>query len=236
MVLVCHPHRFVFLKTRKTAGTSVEMVLEPLCRAPGHEVTEKTRAAFTPNGIVGARAVPVSSLHWWEFRQHRWRHHMGASDVRRRIGRRRFDSYRKISCVRDPFDRAVSTFHWINRTAPPPVDFAEVRARFRAFVLADDWPTDEDVTFADGVCVVDFAVRFEHMRADLVRLAEEMELPLDPNSVPHTKDLGRARGGRPVAEYFDVDTIEVVRRRMAWVFDRHGYADTPGDGVREAAE
>ncbi len=55
MALVCYKHRFIFLKTRKTAGTSVEMALEPLCVPPGTEIREHRSMIKTRYGIVAHR-------------------------------------------------------------------------------------------------------------------------------------------------------------------------------------
>lgn len=53
-----HSHEFVFLKTRKTAGTTIELALEPLCRPPGAEAREKTPQIVTAHGDVGGRLSP----------------------------------------------------------------------------------------------------------------------------------------------------------------------------------
>ena len=58
MVAVSHSHKFIFLKTRKTAGTSIEMLLEPLCTEPNSVVTEERATSITRQGIVGRRLIP----------------------------------------------------------------------------------------------------------------------------------------------------------------------------------
>ena len=59
MTLVSHKHQFVFLKTRKTAGTSIEMLLEPFCAPPGHVPVERTEGMVTPHGVIGHRLQPI---------------------------------------------------------------------------------------------------------------------------------------------------------------------------------
>ena len=76
-MLVSHKHRFIYLKTRKTGGTSTEMALEPFARGDEAPVTERTLAVVSDAGIVGSRM---------EDRQAReegtWRNHMTAREIR----------------------------------------------------------------------------------------------------------------------------------------------------------
>jgi len=56
-MLVSHRKKFIFLKTRKTAGTSVEIYLEPYCLPPVEPfvATHRRQESVTPAGIVGYR-------------------------------------------------------------------------------------------------------------------------------------------------------------------------------------
>jgi len=92
MALVCYEHNFIFLKTYKTAGTSVEMALEPLCVPPGTEIVEHHPVIKTRYGIVGRRGPATKDgggglnkikrrFEWWG--------HMGALGVRLRVGKKR---------------------------------------------------------------------------------------------------------------------------------------------------
>jgi hypothetical protein len=110
MVLVSHEKEFIFLKTSKTAGTSVEMVLEPFCAPPNHQPSEKTRKIVSKHGVVGRRMIPSKKPSWLFRWQNRWAHHDPAAVVQRRLGKDRFLRYTKVSVARNPFDRAVSQF------------------------------------------------------------------------------------------------------------------------------
>ncbi len=52
-MLVSHDYKFIFLKTRKTAGSSIELLLRPCCAAPGVKVPE-TEFLSSRHGIIGA--------------------------------------------------------------------------------------------------------------------------------------------------------------------------------------
>ncbi|MEM8789824.1 MAG: sulfotransferase family 2 domain-containing protein [Pseudomonadota bacterium] len=218
-MLVSHTKGFVFLKTRKTAGTSIEMLLEPFCVPPGQDVAEIAPAKRSRYGIVGARGVPGQRTVW----RRDWRNHMPAERVRRNLGARRWDRYVKISAVRNPFDRMVSLYHWLTgdpRQSPGCI------ARFRRWLAAETWPDDARIVQIGGAWVVDRLIRFEHLTADLVSLSRALGLALNPAALPQAKRAAPAAGPDPAA-YFDAACTDIVRRRMAWAFEHGGYAEDP---------
>jgi hypothetical protein len=64
-MLISHVRQFIYLKTRKTAGTSVEIYFEPYCVDPRHYHGEEheRKGAVSDWGIVGARRQ--ASLQTW---------------------------------------------------------------------------------------------------------------------------------------------------------------------------
>jgi len=230
MVLVCNDPEFIFLKTTKTASTSVEIALQPFCLPPDQVDIAKTPALITKFGIVGARGINVRrSPPFWKFWQrHGWYNHMPAAGVRANLGAERFDRATKIATVRDPFDRMVSLFHFFNRAELDPEElFDKTRDRFRQFVVAGSWQDDLHIVAIDGKVVIDHFIRMEHLTDDLMHVAGILGLDKTRLSLPHKKDFKALRKGHSTAEYFDPDTIDVVHRRMAWVFDHVDYPKTP---------
>ena len=159
MVLVSHSHKFVFLKTRKTAGTSIEMLLEPFCAPPGHVPVEKTEGMVTPHGVIGHRLLDLDED------EHTWREHLPAKEIRRQIGKLTWLRYFRFTAVRNPFDRAVSYFHWLHdfEGKALPTGFDEIRDTFRRFVAAGRLKTDYAVTHLHRKLAFQDAVRYEHL-------------------------------------------------------------------------
>ena len=111
-MLVSHRHRFIYTKTVKTAGTSVEIYFEDACLPPdsdivrGHAIAE----TVTDAGIIGYRGVDPG--------ESRYYNHMPASDVRALVGPEVWDSYFKFCVIRNPFDKIVSLW-WADRQLRP---------------------------------------------------------------------------------------------------------------------
>lgn len=232
MVMVSHRHEFIVLKTRKTAGTSVEMLLEPLCRPPGAVVTERTPTRRSSEGIVGRRLMP---RRWFDrfLPGADWYNHMTAERVRAALGTRRWSCYRKVTTLRNPFDVAVSRYHWelMRHGLPEEADFDRTRARFREMALSGRFDCDHKVVHLDGRFVPDLVVRYESLEDDARRVAEALAPGRGPWVLPHTKRTSDRRR-RPVGDYYDAASAAAIRRSAAWVFERMGYPDEPASTAR----
>lgn len=228
----------MFLKTSKTAGTTVEMALEPLCTPEGHVPVERTPARFFDEGVIGRRLTRPRQPKLLFRRQNRWRHHMTAVELRDALGPKRWGAYRKISAVRNPFDRAVSQFHWKLRGDPVlEAPFPEKREAFGSFIRGPRFKTDRDIVFIGQDFVIDEVVRFEAIRDDLAKIATRNGWPLALDHLAHTKSTAKKRGKIPMAEYYsDAADRDQVIKLMSWVFDRYGYSTDPWDPNRQGAE
>lgn len=237
MVLVSHDHSFIYLKTRKVAGTSIEMALEPFCMPPGHVATAITEPTVTSHGIVGGRLHRPRKRTLTDrlLRRSPWYNHIPAAIVRRRLPGRMWRSYARISAIRNPFDRMVSYFYWQVKAPDRDDDFAALKGQFARFVRNGRWHDDHDVTHDGGDYVIDHMMRYEHLADDLDALRQTLSLPVEALMLPVTKSRKQQRGAIPVGEYFDSETADIVRTRMAWVFDRFGYSDDPRDAGAPAA-
>ncbi len=228
MVLVSNLYRFIFLKTGKTAGTSVEMALEPACAPKGHEVQEQVATVISKTGIVGSRLLPCTLPPQPALERGTWCNHKSAAHIRRDLGEMRFNSYTKITTVRNPFDQCVSAFHWQHRRLIDLIDsFAQLRSAFQAYIKARDWVTNKPIVFIDGTYIIDRAIRFEHLHEDLSAVANDLGIPLQPAGLPHTKSTSNTRKSYLLADYYDQTCIDIVRERLAWVFEHFDYPDHP---------
>ena len=135
-MIVNHRYRFIFLKTKKTAGTSIEIALSRYCDA-GDTVTkighrdEPKRQALGYQGPVNHLEPFDGSLRarfdrWLHGPRHRYWNHMPAAEVRDKVGEATWSSYFKFCFERNPWDRAISQYHWENRSKralPPFIDY-----------------------------------------------------------------------------------------------------------------
>lgn len=230
VVIVSHKHRFVFVKTRKTAGTSIEAFLSlhagddaivtPLHEdddVAGHEPRNWKRL-FNPipemlsGGALGARAA-ASDLR----RRRAFWNHMPASQIRARIGKGTWDDYFTFCFERDPWEKVVSFYYWQTKNRTARGD----RPDFEKWALQRPLPSDWAQYTIDGDVAVDFVGRYES-------LADDLRTALDRVGLDVPIDLPRVKGQYRSAE----DPVELTDRvdaRIAKVFAREiaafGYPD-----------
>lgn len=225
MVLVSHDHKFIFIKTKKTAGTSFEMMLEPYCAPPGHVVEHSAQELVTDHGIVGARNIGRMKSGEKPF----WNSHLHAKAIKRNLGGPKWRRYLKLTAVRNPFSRAISQFYWQRFVAKDPAsqDLDENRAAFRDWVFSDDFTNDYRTVHVNDTFAIDDAFRLEHMDEDIPRIGARLGVGLTRADLPHVKDNASFKPDIDLHALFTPEVTEEVVRRMAWVFDNYGYSTDP---------
>jgi Sulfotransferase family len=214
-MIVSHEHKFIFLKTKKTAGTSIELALTDLC-GPHDIITPLTEIDEARR--VGGRCAQNWRLHsWWQSRrplfERRWfkftaadygfYNHMPAAEARALIGDKVWLSYFKFAFDRNPWDRQVSFYHHRFRNESQPPSFAcfmreDARARIDNY----------DIYSIDGGVAVDFIGRYETLGGDLNVALERVGLCL-ATELPHAKATFR-QTDLPYRDYYDDETRDIV--------------------------
>ncbi|WP_051247215.1 sulfotransferase family 2 domain-containing protein [Nocardioides halotolerans] len=207
-MIVSHEHGFVFMKTRKTAGTSVEIALSRVCGAddvitPVIDEDEELRRAHGGRGPQHYESPPHLERSAFN--------HMPVSMVRKMLGRKKFESYLSFAVERNPWDAVVSLYHWRNRDAAPG---AEVP--FGLYVASEAVTTfatkNQRIYRIKGEVAVDRVLRYEALDAELAVLWSELGLPGAPD-LPHAKGGTRPRAAS-YRSYYD----DASRERVAELF------------------
>lgn len=237
MTLVSKSHRFIYLKTFKTGGTSTEMALQTLCTPAGTTIEHFGPAIISENGIVGCRgekhcADDTSG----------WTSHMSARDVADNLESGDWDAYTKVASIRNPFDKAVSWYWFARARGKTSAGNGEIDsvADFRAFLkdqeasgkFKSNLDIDWRVTHLDDQLIIDHWVRLEHLDVDLDALYLTLGSARPVLDVPRAKSKSRVRDRLPVQAYFDNATADIIRRNQEWIFEVGGYSFSPMDAGR----
>ncbi len=122
-MILSHKHKFIFIKTQKTAGTSLEIALSEIC-GPDDVITPispKDEAYRKELGYRGPQncTIPLSTYSKrdlaksvWGLKRLEFYNHIGARAVRRHIPADIWNSYFKFSFERNPYDKVISLYHW----------------------------------------------------------------------------------------------------------------------------
>lgn len=217
-MLISHSHRFIYIKTKKTAGTSVEVVLQRYCLPAGIEVSEKTDAIVSDAGVVGARLFegPLTPD---------WYNHMPALEIADKVGPEIWNRYTKLCVVRNPWDKLVSWYYYHNADRATSMTAPQIAADFRRW-LPDHLMTDAHLyRHVDGRLAVDFVLRFESLASDLAEAFRRLGIEDPPPPLPRLKGGYRRHpdGLRNYRDYYDAPTQKMVGALYAVEIAELGY-------------
>lgn len=220
-MLISHRHRFIYTKTVKTAGTSVEIYFEEACIPPGSDIVRGHGIAetVTEAGVIGYRGVDPG--------ESRWYNHLPASNIRELVGPEIWDSYFKFCVIRNPFDKLVSLWWAIissdERYADIVRDFSSIRTEFSNWCAgAAPNAVDRDKYMIDGQVVMDSFIRYELLLSDLERVCGRVAYPFRPEQLGQYKS-GLRVNARPSVEYYDAQAAKAVHEAFGWELDYFGY-------------
>ena len=177
-MIISHEHKFIFLKTKKTAGTAIEAALSELCGpsdviTPYREESETDRKGLGPQNYRIEHPLKPKRPLWRKLlgRPERYYHHsvgfyehMPASRVRDYVGEEVWRSYFKFAFDRNPWDRQVSWYLYKTKTKSIRPSFERfMQDRRRAFV------TNYAIYTLDGALAVDFVGRYENLQDELAK-------------------------------------------------------------------
>jgi hypothetical protein len=218
-MIVNHRYRFIFLKTKKTAGTSTEIALSRYCdandilsRIGGRDEPKRTALGYQgpANNVEPAGTSLLDRIRQWRHGpEERFWNHMPASELRDKVGEQTWNSYFKFCFERNPWDRVVSAYYWENRSKSRLPDFYGFMDELEHRGLLSNW---DDYTI-DGKIAVDRVYLYEDLQAGLEDLGGRLGFP-EPLTLPDAK-RGVRRDTRPYRDVYGEREREFVARACA---------------------
>lgn len=225
IVIVSHKHKFIFLKTRKTAGTSIEMALRP------HLGPEDISTAFLAQEEAAYQGPgPQNNLFpqprprlrtLADYLRHAFRgpdlinEHANAATVRSLVGEEVWFSYFKFCFERNPWDRQVSFYYFSTKRKGLEISFQDfVRSKK---VRVKNW----QIYTIDDRIVADCVFRYETLNEDMTTLWRRLSLPGRPE-LPWAKSDTRPKG-EGYRTLYDSETRDIVGSLYRKEIDAFGY-------------
>ena len=211
-MIISHSRRFIFVKSLKTAGTSLEAALSGACG--GDDIV-------TPLGDYAFNRDDTGNWVHQTMNGGRYEQHDDAPTIRSSLPPETWAGYFKFSITRNPWDRALSYFFWDKRQdaslAPPKRlhhslgvpydDLTPVKRQFAEFIKSRTLQNNDRFYVDDERLCVDFVIRYEQLDDDAREVCARIGLA--SVQIPRLK-AGIRKDKRHYTEYYDKDTRDIV--------------------------
>jgi hypothetical protein len=187
-MIVSNKHKFVFVKTKKTAGSTLEKLMFPylgekdVCTGSPRDDTPRLNTSSTDGHASWAK---IQAAYPSEFRD-----------------------YFKFTIERNPWDKVVSSYYWHQKIKPER--FGEMS--FEEYVMTCDLLPIDWLNYTDrqGVRRVTAMFKYEEMDLMYEELNDRFNLNITPDQWQNTKLKGDVRKERDYRKLHTTNTIERV--------------------------
>lgn len=219
-MLLSNSCKFIFIKTRKTASTSIEGLLEKYCTPPGHIPSHKQGEIISEYGYVAGRAGGETNNDFLPA-------HASANMIRNKIGDDIFNNYTKIYSVRNPYDKVVSWFwHIMPNDIKSKIEnnFDLTRFYFSNWLrMRPELNTDIHYYKINNIIFDADIIRYESLNKDLLKLSKKLDLELEPSDIPQWKRNSKRHHNKHFMEYYDSNTKHIVYNKFSFDFKTFNY-------------
>lgn len=230
-MIVAHSIGAVFVKTRKVAGTSVEIVLSTACSSEdvitptSNEDIRRQVGGLPPQNYLASGGDLVRPRYLYKAlrdrsRPRKFHNHMTAKAGRRIIGTDAWEQYLTFTIDRNPWDKAVSFYYYsLRRSKYSDLDFSSWLARIQPDKLSNfGMYSDNDTVIVDRV------LRYENLSEELDQVWNELEIQVP--ELPRAKGTfrpNRARDWRSMYSDEDAEYVATICAReiglLGYTFD-----------------
>lgn len=228
-MIISHKYKFIFIKTVKTAGTSIEVFLSRLCAdddvlTPIWPHVEPHRArnfkgVWNPLGeIIESPGFRIGRTVSDLLRRRRFYNHIAAKTVKQRIPKHIWESYFKFSVERNPWDKTLSCYHMENDRAGGSLSFNEYIKNGNFCCL--NYPIYCSPT---GQLLVDKIIKYESLMDELGSVFHRLGIPFDGSLGIKAKSEHR-RDQTPYQDLFSAEQCDIIAKAFAKEIKMHGYS------------
>ena len=197
-MLISHSNKFIFVKTKKTAGSTIESLIVDNFFDPEQDICTGSKIDGTPRIGIGEKRPNEPDGHKpWNM-------------IRSFVGKDVWNSYHKFTVERNPWVKVVSEFYWkqdryrqglpkrtesprVHRSEPSMTPYEDDESNFEFFLdnFLGSWyacPQDWSLYADDSGLQVDQVIQYSELANSLVLLFNnKFNLPMTKEMVTGTR-------------------------------------------------
>lgn len=249
-MIISHRHKFIFLHCRKTAGSALKVALAPYLGPDDVMVgsldeslrrgvripSAMRKRLLRPNAWKSLLGNVLIGGGWPEGVNQGVKKtyrktlgpsppHASAAAVRAAFPHE-WRHYFRFCVVRNPYEQAVSDYHWRLALGGPPMSFLDFLRENLSDMTVDHreqrWPRNWDIYTIDDAVSVDFVARYERLPVDVSYISKR--LGLGDNLVLPVEKRFTADGQRDWRSYYSAAETELAERLFAPELEYFGYS------------
>jgi hypothetical protein len=239
-VIVSYLHNYLFVKTKKTAGTSMEIALSafagnqdvitpitpedelkrleiPNARPPQNFCCDTEREEKYRRLIAANKLERAAEYYKRKLQPHKkfW-NHQTLAQAREKLDPAFFATAFKFTIQRHPYDRMISQAYWRQRSQPAAL------ADTVDQILAEESFSNSHFYMMDGKIAVDFVIRYENLRDDIGSVEQRLGGADLWKKMPFTKHEQRT-DRRPAADLLTQAQRTEIGTQCKAEFELFGY-------------
>lgn len=183
-MIISHKYKFIFIKTSKTGGTSIEVFLSKISGdrdvvTPIYPIVEghnpkNHKGLFNPlkdfkptkKGII----LFFKNLKRFLFRE-KFYNHMSAFEIKNRINDEIWNNYYKFTIERNPIEKTISFYKMLKSRGKANC--------IEDFINKKHFPFDKHLYTLDKKIIVDYFIKYENLETDFQRVLNHLKIKTD---------------------------------------------------------
>jgi len=229
MTIVSHKHKFIFLKSRKTAGTSVSVKFVDIC---GDEDTIAISADAKHLTSRKTQNIAIQK----DNKTHKIGQHTNAQKIKEIFGDTIWNSYFKFSIERNPYDRLISFYYWRKKWYDLDCTFEDFAfsaltnsGKLKKFTKEFSNKPFYIINDAEGICV-EKVIRFENLDSDIKEIFEAIGVNEPSTELPRLKADIRVKNEDPADSekeyrkyYKNEEILKLAKDKFQFYEETFGY-------------
>ncbi len=228
-MIISHKHKFIFLRTQKTAGASVQIALSKICgekdvvsrmganlerykMAHGYRPMQNQKFVVKPKGLLGVFRKP---------KNYRFTAHSTAKFVKSNVDKDVWDNYYKFCFERNPYDKVISWYYWLHKHGSP-----NAKGTLSEFIenFNPDDMAGESIYKINGEIVLDKIYKYEELDASLEDISTKLQLS-EVLALPELKVHSKSRlDKRHYKEVLNQKEVDIISNYFGAVIKEQSYS------------
>ena len=174
-MIISHKYKFIFIKTRKTAGTTIEYNISKYLGKNDIIPPSNQSVYLSQNYIYDTKIskflkkVKLNKIS--RTFENKFSEHEHAFDLKKKINRNFFDSYFKFCVEREPVDKCIS-YYFMRKNSSTSTTIKQ-NMTWDDFVQKKRFPIDSNMYSFGNKLLVDKIIKYENLENELTAILKD---------------------------------------------------------------